>query len=503
MADLHSAMYNPDVLTCLANLSSDEVFTPPEIANQMLNMLPEEIWHDSGITFLDPACKSGVFLREIAKRLVVGLEDEFPDLQERIDHIFHKQLFGIAITELTSLLARRSVYCSKYPNSKYSITRFNDTSGNIRYKRIRHKWQNGKCIFCGASKSEYEREDALETHAYEWIHSSNPEELFGMKFDVIIGNPPYQLSDGGNGVSAKPIYQFFIQKAKELKPRYIAMITPSRWFSGGKGLDQFREEMLSDRHITKIVDYQNAKDCFPGVSIGGGVNFFLWERDRTSDCEITNIIGNRAITAKRNLREFPVFIRYNDSVDIINKVRTMTPISIVTGISSRNPFGFPTNSRGELQKFPDSVTLFSSKEKGYVKKSSVMQGRDYIDKWKTMISRVSSEHAGEPDQSGMYKIISRIQLLRPGEICTDSYIVAFPNDDKIIAQNFCNYIKTKFVRFLILQTLSSINLSKEKYELVPLQDFSQEWKDADLYNKYNLSEDEINLIETTIKPIVE
>ena len=341
--DLYISSYNPDVLSCIANLSNDEVFTPPEVANAMLNMLPQELFADPNATFLDPACKSGVFLREIAKRLLEGLKPVIPDLQERIDHIFQKQLFGIAITELTSLLARRSVYCSKYPNSIYSASRFDNVQGNIRYKNVQHRWKDGKCIFCGASEKEYgaeKRGDDLESHAYELIHTTKPEDIFKMKFDVIIGNPPYQMSDGGGtGKSAKPIYQLFVEQAKKLNPRYLTMIIPSRWFAGGKGLDDFRRTMLTDQRIRTIVDYDNFKEVFPGVDLAGGACYFLWDREHTGKCKVTNISGKRQNTMVRALDEFETFIRQNQAIEIVRKIqnfsnkRNLQPFSKVQSIA--------------------------------------------------------------------------------------------------------------------------------------------------------------------------
>lgn len=505
---LFENVYNPDVLSCLANLSNDEVFTPPDVVNKMLDMLPQELFRNPDTTFLDPACKTGVFLREIAKRLIIGLEAQIPDLQERVDHIFHKQLYGIAITELTSLLSRRGVYCSKYPNSEFSVSRFDDAQGNIRYKRIPHTWgkttydSNGKpkasCIWCGASKSEYDRSSELETHAYEWIHTQNPEELFKMKFDVIIGNPPYQLSDGGAGASAKPIYNLFVEQAKKLNPRYLTMIIPARWYAGGKGLDSFRKSMLDDGQISHLVDYVNAKDCFSGISIGGGVCFFLRTKDYVGKCRYTNIHDGNVSTAMRKLNEYEVFIRYNEAISIIEKVRKHKEMCFSNHVGARNPYGLSSSIRGTES---GEITLYSSEGISYISRQQLTQESENINKYKVMISKVTSEHAGEPDKNGLLGVLSTTKRLGPNEVCTDSYLIAYTSDSLVEVDNCIKYMKTKFFRFLLLQAVSSINLSKDKFIFVPDQNYLQVWDDIKLYEKYNLSETEIDFIESMIKPM--
>lgn len=500
MSDFYSSMYNPDVLTCLANLSNDEVFTPPEVANRMLDMLPEEIWHDSSATFLDPACKSGVFLREIAKRLIDGLKEEIPDLQKRIDHIFHKQLYGIAITELTSLLSRRSVYCSKYPNSKYSISLFDDSSGNIRYKRVPHRWQNGKCVFCGASQKEYERGDELETHAYEWIHTIKPEEIFKMKFDVIIGNPPYQLSDGGAQASATPIYNRFVEQAKKLNPRYMTMIIPARWYAGGKGLDTFRASMVMDRRIRVLHDFINASDCFGnGVEIKGGICFFLWDRDHVGKCKVFTHTGDKTVEQnERYLQEDgnDVFIRYAEGVSILGKVQSANEKTMDEMVSSQKPFGLRTYVHGEQKRFAGSIKLYERGGTGYVNRGEITKNENWIDQPKVFIS--AAYNAGD---SIPHQIIGKPIAGEAGSACTETYIVVGPFNAPFEVNNAISYIQTKFFRFLVMLRKSSQHAASSVYAFVPQQDFSKPWTDTELYKKYGLTDDEIAFIESMIKPM--
>lgn len=499
MSDFYSNMYNPDVLTCLANLSNDEVFTPPEVANRMLDMLPEDLWHDSSATFLDPACKSGVFLREIAKRLIEGLKEEIPDLQERIDHIFHKQLYGIAITELTSLLSRRSVYCSKYPNSKYSITLFEDTSGNIRYKRIPHRWQNGKCLFCGASKSEYERGDELETHAYEWIHTIKPEEIFKMKFDVIIGNPPYQLSTAGdeNGAQAKPLYHKFVEQAKKLHPRYLTMIIPSRWFTGGWGLDDFRKDMITDSHVKEIHDFPSASDCFPGVEIKGGVCYFLWDSHHDDDCKFATHVGDKIVSEiNRPLKEknCDILIRYNEAISILHKVMKHGEASFDTLVSTKKPFGFTTNYKGgNSTTFSGAVKLYANKRIEYVARSAVSRNIECIDCDKIIIPKAVGTGDSKTD-------VIKPLYCEPGAVCTETYLLVGPFESKQICDNVISYIGTRFFHFLVTLQKNTQDCMKKVYSFVPVQDFTQIWTDEVLYKKYGLTEDEINYIESMVWP---
>lgn len=496
--------YNPDVLNCIANLSNDEVFTPPALANQVLDMLPQELFRSPSTTFLDPFCKSGVFLREIVKRLDRGLVETIPNRQKRIDHIMHHQVYGIALTELTSLLSRRTLYCSKRANSQHSVSYFDDEQGHVFYKAIKHTWVNGKCKYCGASKEVYDRGSESEQYAYQFIHTDNPKNLFpkNMKFDVIIGNPPYQMNVGVEKENyAIPIYQKFIRQAKKLNPRFLTMIIPSRWFTGGRGLDDFRAEMLNDKHIKYIKDYIDSKEVFPGVDVSGGVNFFLWERDYEGPCEYHNVFNGNDTKSVRILNEYDVFPRYNQSLSIIHKVMKNCEDVVAPMISSQTPFGFITTFKGKDIKQNGDLTLYTSSGLSYVTRDEVKRHIEWIDKFKVIFSKATCEHAGTPDKTGRYRVFSTMKILEPTEICTQSYLVGGVFDAIEFADNYLSYLRTNFVRSLMLPTLTSQDISADKFRFVPLQDFSHPWTDEMLYDKYGLDDNEIAFIESMIRPM--
>ena len=496
--------YNPDVLSCLANLSNDEVFTPPSLVNEILDALPGELWKDKNAKFLDPVSKSGVFLREIAERLIAGLEKEIPDQQERINHICQNQLYGIAITELTSLLSRRSVYCSKTANGKYSVCdNFKNEQGNIVFDRVEHVWVNGKCQYCNAGQAEYDRGDLLETHAYQFIHTDAPDKIFNnMKFDVIIGNPPYQLNDGGGmGTSATPIYDKFVEQAKKLNPRYLTMIIPARWYSGGKGLDDFRDSMLSDNSIRRIVDFPEASDCFPGVQIKGGVCYFLWDRDNKGKCNVvTSRKGQHVSEMTRSLLEkgTDTFIRYNEAISILDKVKKIGEPSLSVQISARKPFGLGSNF-SEFSKKPTqtkNIKLYRYGDDGYVSESQIINNKHLIKKLKVIISK-----AGSGSDTFPHQILGLPFIAEPNSACTETYLILGEFTKKEQAKNLVSYVKTRFFRFMVSLVKNTQNASRGVYTLVPVQSFDETWTDEKLYRKYSINKSEINFIESLIRPM--
>lgn len=501
--------YAPDILNCLANLSSDEVFTSPELANRMLDLLPQKLFRSPTTRFLDPCSKSGVFLREIAKRLLAGLEEQIPDLQERIDHIMTKQVFGIACTDLTAEMSRRTLYCSKLANGEYSVsTAFGDAQGNLLYERCHHTWNaQGRCEFCGASKGEYLRTDSRETYAYPFIHKSI-KEIFhkDMQFDVIIGNPPYQMSDGGGtGSSAMPIYQLFVQQAKKVNPIYLVMIMPSRWMTGGKHLDVFRKEMLGDKHIQVLHDYINAGECFPQVQIEGGVCYFMRNIKHNGKCNVfLHQSDGNVMESERYLDDGgDIMIRDANVISILQKVQDIEEPSFADIVSKRNPF----NILGNIDEYVTSqktsrkiLCRYENKRQVLYLKDEVVITRnlEVLPKYKLFVSKADGA-AGQLGNPIPARIIGKAELGEPNTICSETFLCIFTKD-KEEAECISEYMKTKFFRFMV-GIRKNKNMTHETYLYAPLQDFSHPWTDEMLYKKYGLDKDEIDFIESMIRPM--
>ncbi|UZF54070.1 Eco57I restriction-modification methylase domain-containing protein [Gordonia polyisoprenivorans] len=491
----------PDILDCLAQLSNDEVPTSPKLARAMLDLLPEHVWHEPSYRWLDPFSKSGVFLREIATRLLDGLTAWEPDYVKRREHIFRNMLYGAAITEMTGIISRRSVYCTADASSAYSVVRFKEPAGNIPFIRSDHDFnRERRCRLCNAPE-DLERGDSRENYAYSFIHGTYPtKELTDMKFDVIVGNPPYQIDSDGN-TRTMPIYQKFVERAIEMDPRYVLMITPSRWFTGGLGLDEFRARMIADRHLSKLVDNPKLFDCFPGVEIKGGVSYFVWDRDHDGDCEFsTRVNGTVTSTMVRDLRAGDgVLIRDNLAASIVEKVRALhTGNTLDSVVSSRIPYGasLSTNFKADsLEPFEGSIPIVKGNGSGYIRPDQITKNADWVNSWKVLIPKAGDGHGRESAY-----VLGEPIAVAPGSVSTDTYLVAGRFEDRVGAENYANYLVTKLVRFLVLQRKATQDLVPERFKFVPMLDMARPWTDEQLYDVFLLDEDERQYVESRILP---
>ena len=539
MADLLLDRHNPDVLTCIANLSNDEVFTPPEMAGAMLDLVAEawakdhdgaNLWANPNVRVLDPVVKTGVFLREATRRFNEGLASVIPDPQERVNHILTQQIYGIAITELTALMARRSVYCSRYANSSHSIcTAFDTPEGNIWFERTEHSWdeKTGKreirvhpltgeeffihtgrrCSYCGAGESELGRDQDQETYAYAPIHADDIQgtisSIFGdsMHFDLIVGNPPYQLNANG-GNRDIPIYQHFVRQAKQLDPSYLIMIIPARWMSTGLGLSEFREEMLTDKNIRNLVNYPTSSEVFPGVEVKGGVCYFLRSSTPNIACEFSTVVA-KAVDGphERHLDEFDVLVRQHKALSILRKVLALKETSIQDILSVDKEFGWTSNFKG-LSKSPTdtSVPVYCIQERKrqvkYIDRKYVTKSAHLLPYWKVLVPEAASDGGQKlPDI-----VLGKPWIAPAGSACTQSFLFFFVNTEEE-ARSLASYYRTRFFRFLVSLRKTTQHAPKATYSWVPIQLWDREWTDAELYAKYGLTDEEIAFIESIVRPM--
>lgn len=452
-----------------------EIVTPDKIVKAMVDMLPAEVWN-SKTKFLDPACKGGEYLREIYDRLMENetMQSDFPNDIARSNHILKNQIYGIALSQVSLDRTTKKLF------------------GEDRNIKIIPDYINKlKGINMGS------RPDGKQNNIGDILNKE-----FGkdMEFDVVIGNPPYQEESGGR--NAKPLYNDFVRNMYDICS-ISCFITPSRWVTGGIGLDSFREWMLSLDCIQYIRDFRNATKIFNGVIISGGVMYYLINKSYHGKCNIeyTDDFGNKT-TYNRLINQYSIYIRDNNAVKIVDKVDKTNTLDTI--MSSLNPFGIDADMRGYSE--PTNINkyrLLSSGGYGYISEYEIEKGTEYLPYYKTIVAKALSSKPG--------KILGTTSVLGPNEVCTFSYFIAGHTLDKNKAVNLEKYLQTRFLRFLLFITTASINTSKKNYEFVPLQDFTSssdiDWSqsisniDQQLYKKYNLSDEEIAYIESTIKPM--
>jgi Eco57I restriction-modification methylase len=490
----------PDILDCLAQLSSDEVPTPAKLAKAMLDLLPGEVWNDPGLRWLDPVCKSGVFLREVVSRLLDGLAEWEPDFETRREHIFRNMVFGAAITEITGYISRRTVYCSRVASGEHSVVRLDEEAGNLPFVPAEHDFKQGRCQVCGAPE-DLERGGARENYAYAFIHGAYPtQEMEDMKFDVIVGNPPYQIDSHGN-TRTKPVYHLFVEQAIRMEPRYVVMITPSRWFAGGLGLGDFRARMLRDRRMARLVDYRVEKDVFPGVNINGGVSYFLWDREHDGKCLVSHVPagGIPSNPEPRYLDEFDLLVRQNDGVRILRKVRSRKEPTFDRRVLSQKAFEFHTNFHGAAsrEEVLDPVRMYGAGRVSWVPRTSIQKNADLIDRWKVFLAKATDGNESFP--APIWDLTRGPFVGRPGEISSGSYLVVFPTDTEATAQAVVSFLRTRFVRFLVSLRKIAQDNDAGRFAFVPDLPMDREWTDAELYERYGLTDREIAFIESQVK----
>ncbi len=491
----------PDILEVISDLSSDEVFTPPRVVAKVLDLLPMEAWGDPSLRWLDPGCKTGVFLREITRRLMSGLVEKIPNEQERLQHILKNQVFGVAITELTAMLSRRTLYCSKDAAGPHSVVQMPTSDGNIWFARVEHTYVNGKCRECSAARSQMER-DNRDNYAYAFIHETGRMVVWkdlGMKFDVIVGNPPYQMdSDGSNRTI--PIYNLFVEQAKKLNPTYISMIIPSRWMATGLGLRDFRASMLADDRIRHIVDFPNASEVFPGVEIKAGVCYFFWDRDNQGKCAVTTVRASEIEgPIQRELGEFDIFVRDWRALAILRKVIDKQESTLSEVMSARTAFGIVSNfSEYSRNRRSGDIRFYATSSQGrieaWIAPKAVLTNHDAITSWKAMVPKAGSDGGQKlPDI-----VIGQPWIAEPPSICTQSFLFVCAGDRRE-AESISSYYRTRFVRFLVSLRKITQDTTRESYSWVPLQTWDRTWTDAELYEKYGITQNEQAYIKSMVK----